>query len=63
MEDKWLYSGGTDSFEMLAAEFSASAPVVYKTLLPWAQRFDTPLVLWRGPFPPAVVVYKILSLN
>ena len=40
-----------------------------KTLLPWAQKFYTPLVLGRGStcpwqfFAPAVVVYKILSPN
>ena len=30
MEDQFLYSGGTDSLENFIAEFSASAPVVYK---------------------------------
>ena len=31
MEDRFLYSGGTDSLENFTAEFSASAPVVYKS--------------------------------
>ena len=30
MKDRFLYSGGTDSLENFTAEFSASAPVVYK---------------------------------
>ena len=30
MEDRFLYSGGTDSLENFTAKFSASAPVVYK---------------------------------
>ena len=30
MKDRFLYSGGTDSSENFTAEFSASAPVVYK---------------------------------
>ena len=30
MEDRFLYSGGTDSLENFTAEFTASAPVVYK---------------------------------
>ena len=29
-EDRFLYSGGTDSLGNFTAEFSASAPVVYK---------------------------------
>ena len=29
MEDRFLYSGGTDSLGNFTAEFSASAPVVY----------------------------------
>ena len=34
LEDRFLYSGGTDSLENFTAEFSASAPVVYKNLPP-----------------------------
>ena len=30
LEDRFLYSGGTDSLENFPAECSASAPVVYK---------------------------------
>ena len=30
MEDRFLYSGGTDSLENFTAAFSASVPVVYK---------------------------------
>ena len=30
MEDRFLYSGGTDALESFTAEFSASAPMVYK---------------------------------
>ena len=30
MEDRFLYSGGTDSLENFTAEFSASEPMVYK---------------------------------
>ena len=30
LEDRFLYSGGTESLENFAAGFSASAPVVYK---------------------------------
>ena len=30
VEDRLLYSGGTDSLESFTAEFSPSAPVVYK---------------------------------
>ena len=31
LEDRILYSGGTDSWENFTAKFSASAPVVYKS--------------------------------
>ena len=34
MEDRFLYSGGTDSLENFTAEFSASALVVYKSSPP-----------------------------
>ena len=30
VEDRFLYSGGTDSLENFTAEFSAATPVVYK---------------------------------
>ena len=34
MGDRFLYSDGTDLFEKFTAEFSASAPVVYRNLPP-----------------------------
>ena len=63
------YSGGTDSFEKFTAEFSASAPVVYKKSSSHGPRhfIHHPLVLGRGskcPWqncPPTVVVCKIPS--
>ena len=34
LEDRFIYSGGTDSLKNFTAEFSASAPVVYKNAPP-----------------------------
>ena len=48
LEDRFLYSGGTDSLENFTAEFSASAPVVYKNPPPMGPEIYTPLVRERG---------------
>ena len=47
-----------DYFERSTAEFSASAPVVDNILLPWAQRFHTPLVLGRAKVSIAILPYS-----
>ena len=67
MEDQFLYSGGTDSLENFTAEFSASAPVVYKNPPPRGPEILYTTGAGEGVkvsmaiFPPAVVVYKVLS--
>ena len=62
-------SDGTDSFEKLTAESSASAPVMYQNHPPLSPEGYAPLVLGRVSkclwqfCLPVVVVYKILSPN
>ena len=46
--DRFLYSGGTDSFQKFTAEISASEPVLYKNPSPIGKIFCAPLGLWKG---------------
>ena len=54
-------------WKSLLQNFQSQRQWCIKILLPWAQKFYTPLVLGKGSkcpwqfFVPAVVVYKILS--
>ena len=66
LEDRFLYSG-TDSLDNSTAEVSASAPVVYKNPPMGPEILYTTgagegVKVSVAIFPPAVVVYKILSL-
>ena len=47
LEDRFLFSGGTDSLETLQQNFQPQRQWCIKILLPWAQKFYTPLVLGR----------------
>ena len=48
MEDRFLYSGGTDSLENLTAEFSAQAPVVHKNPPPMGPEILYTTGAWEG---------------
>ena len=48
MEDRFLYSGGTDSLENFTAEFSASAPVVCKNPPPMGLEILYTTGAWKG---------------
>ena len=48
LEDRFLYSGGTDSLENFTAEFAASAPVVYKYPPPMGPEILHTTGAWEG---------------
>ena len=48
LEDLFLHSGGTDSLENFNAEFSASAPVVYKSPPPMGPEILYTTGAWEG---------------
>ena len=67
MGDSFLYSGGTEVFERLTTNFSATAPVVCKNPPPlgpeilYATGAGKRVKVSVAIFPPAAVVYKIIS--
>ena len=48
MEDRFLYNAGTNSLENFTAEFSASAPVVYKNPPPIGPEILYTTGAWEG---------------
>ena len=69
-EDRYVYSGGTDSCEEFIAEFSASAPMVYKSHLRMRPDMLYPTSAGRRSIkvfvailPRVVMVHKIAFPN